>query len=140
MTEKRRAARLRVKIPTLIEVVGQREPKLHPALESIYERVKASKERVGEKLPGVIRDLSTNGAYIAGPALPLLSRVAFTFALSGYGQIEVLAWSLWRRTEACEIPAEDGGASLQLDAGFGVLFEAISLDARRAIADVITRG
>ena len=45
----------------------------------------------GEKFPGVVRDLSTNGAFISGEPLPLLSRVAFTFPLEGFGQVEVLA-------------------------------------------------
>jgi hypothetical protein len=135
-SEQRQAARINVNIPTLVEVIGMRTVKLQPNLEKVYQRVNAADERVGEKFPAVLRDLSTNGAFISGPALPLLSRVAFTFPLDGHGQVEFIGWSLWRRTESCEIP-RDGDASLKLAAGFGVLFEAISLEARQAIAKVV---
>jgi hypothetical protein len=133
--EQRQAARLNVNIPTLVEVVGQREVKLHPNLEKVYQRVYASKDRVGDKFPGVLRDLSTNGAFISGPPLPLLSRVAFTFPLDGFGQIEILGWTLWRRTDDCEIPREP--TPVQLQAGFGVLFESISLEGRQAISRLV---
>lgn len=134
--EQRRAARISVNIPTLVEVIGQREVRLHPALAAVYERVRPSQDMVGKKFPGVLRDLSTNGAFISGASLPLLSRVAFTFPLEGHGQVEVLGWTLWRRTGDCEIP-QNGGAAVRLQAGFGVLFEAISLEARLAIAALV---
>jgi len=136
-TEHRRALRIAVNIPTLVESVGQPEVKLHESLAAVYQRVAASSQLVGEKFPGVIRDLSTNGAFIAGEPLPLLSRVAFTFPLEGFGQVEVLAWTLWRRDEDCEIPRADG-SSLSLPKGFGVLFEAIPLDARMAIQKMVS--
>ena len=41
------------------------------------------------------------------------------------GQVEVLGWTLWRRREECEVP-QPSGAPVKLQAGFGVLFEAIS--------------
>lgn len=135
--EKRRAPRISVNIPTLVEVIGQKDVEVHPGLAPIYERITASDEPVGKKFPGVIRDLSTNGAFIAGPPLALLSRVAFTFPLEGFGQIEVLGWTLWRRTSDCELPARGRGHSVKLPAGFGVLFEAVSLEARQAIAKMI---
>ena len=136
--EERRAARLRVKIPTLINVIGQKDPALPAGLAAVYERVKPATERVGDRFPAVLRDLSTNGAFIAGYPLPLLSRVGFTFSLDGFGQVEVLAWSLWRRHKDCEVPQD--GHPLKLEAGFGVLFEAISLDARRAIAEHVAKS
>jgi hypothetical protein len=131
--ERRHAPRVNVNIPTLVEVIGQRELQLHPNLAAVYERVESSLENVGKKFPGVLRDLSTNGAFISGPALPLLARLAFTFPLDGHGQVEVLGWVMWRRKADCEIPREGGGV-LKLAAGFGVLFEAIPLDARLAIS------
>ncbi len=137
--ERRHALRINTNIPTLIEVIGQREMKLHPNLAAVYERVKPSGESVGKKFPGVVRDLSTNGAFLSGPPLPLLSRVAFTFALDDFGQVEVLGWTLWRRTADCEIPVEGQPAPVKLPAGFGVLFEAISLEARQAIAALVAR-
>ena len=136
--EKRRALRIQLNVPTVIKPIGQPDIKLHENLEKVYERVVASKEHIGEKFPGVVRDLSTNGAFIAGSALPLLSRVAFTFPLEGYGQVEVLAWTLWRRHESCEIPRDEGDPFV-LPKGFGVLFEAIPLDARLAIQKLVTQ-
>ena len=136
--EERYAARLRIKIPTLINVVGQKDPELHPRLAEVYERVRPASDKVGERFPAVLRDLSTNGAFIAGYPLPLLSRIGFTFTLEGFGRIEVLAWSLWRRQKDCEVPQD--GQPLKLEAGFGVLFEAISLDARHAIATRVAKG
>jgi hypothetical protein len=132
--ERRHAPRVYVNIPTLVEVIGQRELSLHPNLAAVYERVTPPAEQVGKKFPGVLRDLSTNGAFISGVALPLLARIAFTFPFDAYGQIEVLAWVMWRRKADCEIPREGGGKPTVLAAGFGVLFEAIPLEARVAIA------
>jgi hypothetical protein len=134
--EQRRALRVAVNIPTLVETIGQAPVKLHPSLAEVYERVSPTAERVGEKFPAVVRDLSTNGAFITGEALPLLSRVAFTFPLDGYGQVEALAWTLWRRSAECELPRPDGSTAV-LPAGFGVLFESIPLDARIAIHKLV---
>lgn len=134
--ERRHALRINVNIPTLVEVIGQREVQLHPNLAAVYERVNPPREMVGKKFPAVMRDLSTNGAFISGMALPLLARVAFTFPLEGHGQVEVLGWTLWRRSADCEIPRE-GGDPVKLQAGFGVLFEAIPLEARQRIAELV---
>jgi hypothetical protein len=137
-TERRHAPRLAVSIPTLVEVIGQREARLHPALLAVYERVAPSTERVGHKFPAVIRDLSTNGCFVTGEPLPLLSRVAFTFVLEGFGQVEVLAWTLWRRKADCDVPRE-GKSPVRLGAGFGVLFEAMPFAARAHITDLLGR-
>lgn len=130
--EKRQAARATVNIPTVVEVIGQREQALHPAIAAVYERVKHPTEHVGKKFPAVLRDLSSNGAFISGPVLPLLSRVAFTFPLEGHGQVECLGWVLWRRSAACEVP-RDGDEPLRLPAGIGLLFESIPLESRQFI-------
>ncbi len=135
--EQRRAPRVSVNIPVLVEKISQRDVKLHPALERVYDRVRPNPDDIGLKFPAAIRDLSTNGAFIAGQALPLMSRVAFTFPLAGYGQVESLGWVLWRRAGDCEIPRESDGKTVLLQGGFGVLFEAISLEARVAIARLI---
>jgi hypothetical protein len=135
--ERRHAPRINVNIPTLVEIIGQRELQLHANLAAVYERVTPPPELQGKKFPAVLRDLSTNGAFISGEPLPLLSRLAFTFPLEGYGQVEVLGWVMWRRKASCEIPQDDG-LTLQLAAGFGVLFESIPLDARMAIAKLVT--
>lgn len=135
-SERRHAPRLQLHAPSLIEVIGQRELAMHENLAAVYQRVSPAPEKIGQKFPGVLKDLSTNGAFVAGEPLPLLSRLAFTFPLEDFGQVEVLGWVMWRRTAACEIPRE-GKEPLTLAAGFGVLFEAIPLDARLAIARMV---
>jgi hypothetical protein len=137
--ERRHAARIAVDIPTLIEVVPHREADLHPNLAKVYERVLPNAEAVGEQWNAAIRDLSTNGAFITGKAVPLLSRIAFTFELEGYGRIEALGWVLWRRTAECDIP-RSGGGNTHLAAGFGVLFESIPLEARQEIARLVSHS
>ena len=136
-TERRRAPRLFVNIPTLVEKIGHRELHLHPSLAECYERVHPNGENLGLKFPAAVHDLSANGCFVAGQAMPLLSRVALSFALSGFGQIEALGWVLWRRTGDCELPAEGDAPGVVLKAGFGVLFEAIPLDARLHIARLV---
>jgi hypothetical protein len=136
--ERRFAPRITVNIPTLVEKIGQREVRLHPLVARVYERVKPDPTDVGKKFPATIRDLSANGAFICGLPLPLLSRVAFTFPLPGFGQVEVLGWTLWRRREDCEVPMEgQADKTLSLKSGFGVIFEAIGIDARVAIARLV---
>jgi hypothetical protein len=135
--ERRNAPRISVNIPTLVEVVGQRELQLHPNLAEVYQRIQPDLSMVGKKFPAAIRDLSTNGCFIAGTSLPLLSRVVFTFVVQDFGQVEVLGWVMWRRSGDCEVPQTTPGRSLRLQQGFGVLFEAIPLEARVAIAKMV---
>jgi hypothetical protein len=135
----RRALRIQVIQPAVLYSVGQPDVALHPNLARVYERVIAAKERVGERLPGIVRDLSTNGAFIAAEALPLLARVAVSFELSGFGNIEALGWVMWRRTGDCEIPRASGG-NAALPRGFGILFESIALDARLAIHRMVEQS
>ena len=113
----------------------QRKP-LRPALASVYSRV--NPEASGDKFPGRLRDLSTNGAFVAGEALPLLSRIAFSFELEDFGRVEGIGWTMWRREDDCEIP-RDGLEPARLPKGFGILFEAIPLDARLAIHRMVQR-
>lgn len=137
--EQRRATRVLVDVPIVVESIGQPALKLHPNLEKIYERVQANEDRRGDSVIGAVRDLSTNGAFISGDPLPLLSRVALRFTLDGHGTIEAIGWTLWRRTADCEIP-RDGASSSTLPKGFGVLFEAIPLDARLAIHKMVSQA
>jgi hypothetical protein len=134
--EKRRAQRIFLNAPTTVEVIRQPDVNLPAALAKVYERVASANEFMGERFPGVVRDLSTNGAFIAGQPLPLLARVSFTFPLEGYGQVEAVGWVLWRRADDCEITSSDGEA-VKLNKGFGVLFEAIPLDARLHIHELV---
>ena len=136
-SDKRRALRVALNVPTVIEVIDQPMIDLHPSLAQVYQRVEPNRECVGRKFPGAVRDLSTNGAFIAGEALPLLSRVTFAFDLQDFGTVTVFGWSLWRRDSDCQVPRADGASAL-LPKGFGVLFEAIGLDARLAIHRLVT--
>ena len=104
---------------------------LHPNLKAVFKRVDADKSSIGTKFPAVVRDLSTNGAFISGQPLPLLSRVAVKFEVKGVGTIDAIGWVLWQRTADCEIQ------STTLPAGFGVLFEAIPMETRAAIAALV---
>lgn len=135
--ERRRATRIALNVPTAVETIGSAEAALHENLAEVYERVEPDQATVGKKFPASVRDLSTNGAFITGEPLPLLSRVNFTFSLEGYGQVAIVGWTLWRRRDDCEIPRADG-TSFLLPKGFGVLFEAVPLDARLAIHKLVT--
>lgn len=114
---------------------------LHPNLARVFRRVDADKSSIGTKFPAVVKDLSTNGAFISGTPLPLLSRVAIKFDVKGVGTVDAIGWVLWQRMDDCEVPTANG--STTLPKGFGVLFEAIPMETRAAIANLVnsfTRG
>jgi len=138
MSEHRRAARLVVNAPAVVESIGQVPMTLHPNLAAVFRRVDADPSTVGQRFPAVVRDLSTNGAFVAGPPLPLLSRVAIKFEVRGIGQIDAVGWVLWQRTGDCELPSESGAVSLPK--GFGVLFESIPLEIRASIAARVSKA
>ncbi|MEP6864957.1 MAG: PilZ domain-containing protein [Deltaproteobacteria bacterium] len=137
MSEPRRAPRLVVNAPAVIESIGQASMQLHPNLARVFRRVDADKSSVGTKFPAMIRDLSTNGAFVSGAPLPLLSRVALKFELKGVGTVDAIGWVLWQRMDDCEVPNADANATLPK--GFGVLFEAIPMETRTAIAALVSR-
>lgn len=131
-TEHRRAARLVVNAPAIVESIGQVPMTLHPNLAAVFKRVDADASTIGKRFPAVVRDLSTNGAFISGPTLPLLSRVAVKFEVKTIGPIDAVGWVLWQRTEDCELPSDQG--NVLLPKGFGVLFESVPLETRALIA------
>ncbi len=136
-SESRSARRVVVNVPAVVESIGQPDVSLHPSLQAVYERV-ASAGTDGRRFPAVVRDLSSNGAFISGDALPLLSRVAVHFEVKGVGPIDAIGWVLWRRHGDCQVPSPSGEL-VTLPAGFGILFEAIPLDTRNAIAALAQR-
>jgi hypothetical protein len=141
MSDARRAPRLVINAPAVVESIGQVPMQLHPNLAKVFRRVEADRTAVGNKFPAVLRDLSTNGAFIAGVTMPLLSRVAMKFDIKGVGNVDAIGWVLWQRQEDCEVPTKATPAALPK--GFGVLFEAIPLETRNAIAQLVqslTRG
>jgi hypothetical protein len=136
--DNRRARRIVVNVPAVVESIGQPAVSLHPNLAAVYSRVDADSVHLGSRFPGVVRDLSTNGAFIAGEPLPLLSRVTLRFDLDAFGNVEAVGWVLWRRSDDCEVPGPDGKSAF-LPRGIGILFEAVPLDARTAIARLVNR-
>jgi len=137
MSEARRAPRLIVNAPAVVESIGQGPMQLHPNLARVFRRVDADKSAIGSKFPAVVRDLSTNGAFISGTPLPLLSRVAIKFDVKGVGTVDAIGWVLWQRMDDCEVPTANG-SSTELPKGFGVLFEAIPMETRAAIANLVS--
>ncbi|MGE0872047.1 MAG: PilZ domain-containing protein [Kofleriaceae bacterium] len=137
MSEHRRAARLVVNAPAVVESIGQVAMSLHPNLAAVFKRVEADASTVGKRFPAVIRDLSTNGAFISGPTLPLLARVAIKFEVRSLGPIDAVGWVLWQRTDDCSLPRDAGPVTLPR--GFGVLFESVPLETRSAIAALVSR-
>ena len=131
--EQRRARRVAVSLPALIEAIGQPDVALHPTVQAVYQRVEADRAAVGHTGPGIVRDLSTNGAFIAGEPLPLLSRVRVGFELPHFGAVEAIGWVLWVRTKDCEI-ADALGDPVPLPRGIGILFESLAIEARVHIA------
>jgi hypothetical protein len=138
MTESRGAVRVLINAPAIVESIGQASMTLHPNLATVFRRVQADADTVGQRFPAMIRDLSTNGAFVAGHPMPLLARVALRFELHSFGSIDAIGWVLWQRTGDCQLP-DPQGAMITLPTGFGVLFESISLEARRAIAALAVR-
>jgi len=134
--EKRRARRIILDTSVVIEPIGMPKVELHENLAAVYERVKPNEERLGTREVGRVRDLSTNGAFLALDPVPLLSRVACSFELEGFGRVEAIGWTLWRRASECKVPGS-GGEMVTLPAGFGVLFEAIRMEARVAIDKLV---
>ena len=138
MSELRRAQRLVINAPAIVESIGQGPMHLHPNLAAVFRRVQADATTIGKRFPAVVRDLSTNGAFISAEPLPLLSRVAVKFELKGVGNVDAVGWVLWQRSEDCQLPTAAG--SVTLPRGFGVLFESIPLEIRSAIAALVARS
>jgi hypothetical protein len=137
MGDNRRAPRLVVNAPAVVESIGQAAIQLHPNLARVFRRVEADRSSIGTKFPAVVRDLSTNGAFISGAPLPLLARVAIKFEVRSVGPIDAVGWVLWQRMDDCELPGQ--GTTTHLPKGFGVLFEAIPLETRAAIAALVNK-
>jgi PilZ domain len=135
MSESRRAPRLLVNAPAVVESIGQGPMKLHANLARVFRRVDADRSSIGTKFPAMVKDLSTNGAFVQGTPLPLLSRVAIKFDVKGVGTIDAIGWVLWQRMDDCDVPGAQGTVSLPK--GFGVLFEAIPMETRTAIANLV---
>jgi hypothetical protein len=130
---RRRDARIEVAWTVACEKTAEIEQRLQPELEKVYERVPANHDEVGKRFMGTLRDLSVNGAFIEGDALPLLSRVMMSVEIPNYKMVDAVGWVLWRRTAPCTI-RRPNGAPITLGSGFGVVFEWIALESRLEIA------
>lgn len=122
--EKRRARRVLLNAPTTIQPL--------PSSEGAERGDGDGEALAGERFAAIVRDISVNGAFISGVPLALLTRVAFSFELPEFGVIEVQGLSLWRR-EVASHERDAGGGRVVSPPGFGILFEALPLDARVAI-------
>jgi hypothetical protein len=129
----RRDARIEVAWNVACEKVTELTQTLQPDLAKVYERIAADPTDIGKRFVGTVRDLSVNGCFVEGHPLPLLSRVAFSIDVPSYTMIEAVGWVLWRRKEICTV-TRPSGAPVTLGAGFGVVFEWISLESRIEIA------
>ena len=112
------------------------EPPPQGAIDSGYARIALARGAAEpfaaprELFEATIRDLSVNGARLVAAAVPpWLSRLSLSFELPAYGSALAVAIVMWRTTTR----DEDGP-------GFGVLFEAVDLDVRNLIADMIERA
>ncbi len=132
-TDDRAAHRLTVSFPATIESIGQAPVTLLPAVAEVYQRVSADETSVGATVFGTVRDLSSNGAFVACEPLPLLARVLLAFELPSIGPLEAVGWVLWSRT--ADVSTLDGeGREVTLPRGVGLVFESLALEARAAIA------
>jgi hypothetical protein len=129
----RRDARIQVTWNAACEKVVEIDQKLPPQLDKVYQRVRADPSNVGKRFQATLRDLSANGAFIEAEPLPLLSRVAMVIEIPRFKNVEAVGWVLWRRSAPCTIDLPNG-APVTLGAGFGIMFEWISLEARLEIA------
>ena len=136
MADHRRARRILLNQPTVIEVVGQPSMELPPSVARVYTRVESDRSALGRRFPGIVRDLSTNGAFVATEPVPLMSRLAMQFDFEG-ARVDAIAWVLWRRDADCEVEGAIG--PVNLPRGIGVLFESIPLDVRVAIARAVDK-
>jgi hypothetical protein len=130
---KRRDARIEVAWNVACEKTVEIEQTLQKPLVDVYERVHADPTDKGKRFAATLRDLSVNGGFLEAEPLPLLSRVVMVIDLPSYREVEAVGWVLWRRTAPCTI-TRPSGAPITLGAGFGVVFEWISLEARLEIA------
>ncbi len=131
MEERRKSPRLKVEIPTTVEAIPATEQTLPPELDEVYERVVPTKTNIGKPGLMIVRDISSNGAFLEGAPLALLSRVKFKLPIGDVSP-EAIGWVLWRRVAACKV------GDVQLEPGVGVLFEAFPLDVRVEIAKLAT--
>ncbi len=125
----RREARLVVDWPVAVEKIVARPLILPLSLQGAYERIEAEPNDIGKRLKARLHDVSPNGGFLIGEPLPLLSRVAMVIDVPHWQPVEAIGWVLWRRLRPAKIHGTDGPL-VELPAGFGVLFEWISMEAR----------
>ena len=125
----RRDARLALEVELAVQKIAESDQRLSPELERVYERLKADPVDLGRRFSMTLRDLSVNGAFIEGDALPLRSRLAMAFDLPDYRRVEAIGWVMWRRTGPCTVQGQNG-KQYTLKPGVGVLFEFVPLDVR----------
>ncbi len=135
----RREARLVVDWPVAMEKILSRAQLLPLQLQGAYERVESEPSRIGKRFAARLADVSPNGGFLIGEPLPLLSRVAMVIDVPDWEPVEAIGWVMWRRLKPTQSVGADG-PSVALPAGFGVLFEWISMEARIELSRRIAEG
>ena len=133
----RQSGRVAVRIPVAVSVIAA--PIEDANENTICESVRFPVEMAGQNLTGFLTDLSLNGAFLAvnEDVPPLLARLALEFELPNCGRVSAVGLVMWRRkrphgTSECVTPVEVGQSP-----GVGILFEALHLQARTAVAEMI---
>ena len=136
--ERRRFVRVTVDIPATVQLLGQGAG--GPEIDPGYERMSISTVRSLRNVDATVRDLSVNGAQVVAPvAPPLMAQLSLSFPLPGYGMALAMCVVLWRREAGQDQPPAQGPGQPAL-ATFGVMFEAVDLEVRRTIADIVARS
>ena len=81
-----------------------------------------------------LRDLAAGSPKARAAAAHALGDV--TEAVEKRRAVDAIGWVLWQRMDDCEVPTSSG--STELPKGFGVLFEAIPMETRSAIANLVS--
>jgi len=133
--DRRRAARIAVDIPATVEILGRQSP--GAPMDPGYESFPVPNPPASQRIEGVLRDLSVDGAQLAAAiAPPLLSRLSLSFVLPGYGVALAMCVVRWRR-DAEAIPLGERREDQSPMATCGVLFEAVDLAVRRRIGELV---
>ncbi|MGQ0507824.1 MAG: PilZ domain-containing protein [Myxococcaceae bacterium] len=133
--ERRAAERAGITVPIELVVIGQPLAFDETSGDPI-ERAAFSRQMRGEKIEATLLDISINGCRVGAERFPpVLTRVSVKFNLPTYGEVEGVALVMWRRVVPYEY--SKNGHKFLREAGFGLVFESLSLEARTAIAKLV---
>jgi hypothetical protein len=108
----------------------------HRRLRRVHELAWCIGIDPADELRGIEDQLHLARAADRGGGVKGQRRVALKFDVKGIGTIDAIGWVLWQRMDDCELP---GDTAATLPKGFGVLFEAIPMETRQAIAALVAK-